>query len=273
MKRFVLFLIAGGAIVPMLLMFVLPGCGTRLKVIEGGALERLDQMLGKMDVQRQEIDDGIKATKHAVEGIRTAKIKAQVKCEQIEDKAKPFEEKVAECDQSLARLRDLLKAGIPAEIAGKTYSVSDQKDMANRVIQARNDSQKQIDGFKAARENMKTVVASLGKQQQALETRLGRLQGQITTLNAEMTAAKAMKEASASMGDKNSTLAANLDGLEEKVATLSADVRAELRSETDRWSGTTEEKAVNDVDAFMRDSQKTPDTLAEIDRILGTPKK
>ena len=72
-------------------------------------------------------------------------------------------------------------------------------------------------------------MATLAKQQQALETRLTSLQGQVAKLDAEMAAAKAMKEASASMGDKDATLAANLDNLEEKVACLSGDVRAELQ--------------------------------------------
>ncbi len=244
----------------------------RVEVAKKRLLDRVDDLIGKMEVQRQEIDNGIKATKQAVEGVRKAKIKAQVKLEQIEEKAKPHEEKIAQCDQSLARLRDLLKADMPAEIAGKTYSVSDLKDMANKVIKTRKECEDQINGFKTARENMQKVVGDLTKQQQALETRLTSLQGQVAKLDAEMTAAKAMKEASAAMGAKDNTLAVNLDSLEEKIASLSADVRTELRSESEQWSANAE-KSINDVDAFIRDAQKPTDTLAEIDRILGKGKK
>jgi chromosome segregation ATPase len=254
-------------------LVVMYGCGPRAEVAKKKLTDRLDDMLGKMDVQRAEIDDGIKATKKAVEGVRKAKIKTQVKSDQIDEKAKPFEEKVAQCDQTLVKLRDLLKADKPAEIAGKTYSVADLKDMAGKVIQARKDAEKQLDGFKTARENMRKVVANLSKQQQALETRLTSLQGQVAKLDAEMAAAKAMKEASASMGDKDATLAANLDSLEEKVASLSADVRAELQSESEKWSEAKTDKAIGDVDAFIRDSQRPGDTVAEIDRILGPAKK
>jgi phage shock protein A len=245
----------------------------RAEVAKKKLLDRLDDMLGKLEVQRQEIDDGIKATKQAVEGIRKAKIKAQVKCDQLDEKAKPFEEKMAQCDQTLIRLRDLLKADQPADIAGKTYAVADLKEMAGKVIQARKDAEKQINGLKTARESMQKVVASLGKQQQTLEGRLTDLQGQVAKLDAEMSAAKAMKEASASMGDKDATLAANLDTLEEKVATLSADVRAELQSESAKWLEAKADKAISDVDAFSRDSQQPTDTVAEIDKILGPAKK
>jgi len=243
----------------------------RAEVAKKKLLDRVDDLIGKMEVQRQEIDNGIKATKQAVEGVRKAKIKAQVKLDQIEEKAKPHEEKIAQCDQTLARLRDLLKADMPAEIAGKTYSVADLKDMASKVIKARKDSETQISGFKTARDNMQKVVGDLTKQQQALENRLTSFQGQIAKLDAEMTAAKSMKEASAAMGGKDNTLAVNLDSLEEKIASLSADVRAELRSESEQWSATAE-KSINDVDTFIRDAQKPTDTLAEIDRILGKKK-
>lgn len=92
-------------------------------------------------------------------------------------------------------------------------------------------------------------------------------------LDSEIVAAKAMKQASAAMGDPSSSLAENLDGLERKIATFSADAKSELALETDRWSTTNTEKAISDVDVFIRDSQKTTDTLAEIDRILGPAKK
>lgn len=270
MKRLLITLTACLSLLPFLLVY---GCGPRAEVVKKRALDRLDAMLGKIDVQRQEIDTGIRATKQAIEGVRRARIKAQVKCDQIDEKAKPFEEKMAQCDQTLARLRELLRANMPAEIAGKTYSVADLKDMANKVIQARKEAEKLVKGFQTTRESMQKVVADLTKQQQALETRLTSLQGQVAKLDAEMAAAKAMKEASASMGDQDATLAANLDSLEEKVASLSADVRAELRSESEKWSEAQADKAINEVDAFIRHSQKPTDTLAEIDRILGQAKK
>lgn len=245
----------------------------RVEVAKKKLLDRVDDLIGKMDVQRQEIDDGIKATKQAVEGVRKAKIKAQVKLEQIDEKTRPYEEKIAHCDKTLARLRDFLKADMPTEIAGKTYSVSDLKDMASKVIKSRKESEDQINGFKTARDSMKKVVSDLTKQQQALETRLTNLQGQVAKLDAEMAAAKSMKEASAAMGGKDNTLATNLDNLEEKIASLSADVRAELRSESEQWSEVNANKAINEVDAFIRDIQTPTDTLAEIDRILGPAKK
>jgi chromosome segregation ATPase len=266
-------LAASSVVIPLLLVLAVPGCGPRAEVAKKRALERVDDLLGKMDVQRQEIDDGIKATKRAFEGVRKARIKAQVKCDQLDEKVKPFEERVAQCDQALARLRDLLKAGKPAEVAGKTYSVSDLSDMAGKVIEERKNEEAQINGFKATRERMQKVVADLTKTQKTLEARLGSLQAQVAKLDAEMAAAKAMKEASASMGDGDASLAANLDSLEEQVASLSADVGAELKGQEEKFQVARADKAISDVDAFIRDSQRPTDRVAEIDKILGAAKK
>jgi chromosome segregation ATPase len=254
-------------------LFFLDGCGPRVEVATKKFLDKIDDALGKMDVQKAEIDAGIKAAKQGVDGVRKAKIRAQVQLDQIEEKVKPYEEKMAQCDQTLVKLRDLIKADKPAEIAGKTYSVDELKGIGSKVIQARKDAENQINGFKTARENMQKLVASLNKSQQGYESKIANLQSQIAKLEAEMTAAKALKEASASMGDKDATLTGNLEELEKKIATLSTDVRVTLAGESEPWSVDKTDKAINDVDSFIQASQKPNDVVAEIDKILGPAKK
>ena len=95
----------------------------------------------------QEIDDGIKVDQAGGRRHPQGQDQGPGQTDQLDEKAKPFEEKVAQCDQTLVRLRDLLNADKPADIAGKTYSVAELKDMAGKVIQARKDAEKQIDGL------------------------------------------------------------------------------------------------------------------------------
>lgn len=260
----------------ILAAFLLPGCSdankARLDVATKNVLGKLDDMLGKMDVQKAEIDNGIKSAKQAADGVRKAKIRAQVQLEQLAEKVRPFEEKVTACDASLVKLRDAIAADMPTTFAGKSYSVDELKAMAGKVIAERKKADTEINGFKTARESMTKQVAMLADTQQKIETKVVNLQAQIARLDGEIAAAKAMKHASASMGDANSTLSDNLNELEKKIATLSGDARAELANETDRWSSSSTEKAISDVDAFIRDSQRPSDTLAEIDAILGKKK-
>jgi chromosome segregation ATPase len=244
----------------------------RVDVAKKNVLEKLDDMLGKMDVQKAEIDNGIKSAKQAAEGVRKAKVRAQVQLDQLTEKVRPFEEKQAACDATLVKLRDALATEMPATFAGKTYSVDELKAMAGKVIAERKKAETEINGFKAAREAMTKQVALLTETQQKIETKVANLQAQVARLDGEIAAAKAMKQASAAMGDAGVSLEDNLNELEKKIATLSGDARAELASETDRWNIGASEKAISDVDAFIRDAKSPGSTVDEINAIIGKKK-
>jgi phage shock protein A len=272
MKR----MIVGLVVMTLFGVNFLPGCSdagkARVDVAKKKLLDQIDDALGKMDVQKAEIDNGIKSAKLAAGGIRKAKIKAQVSLDQLDEKVRPHQDKIAKCDETLAKLRDAIKADTPADFGGKTYTVIELKDMAGKVIQSRKECDDQVKGFETARQNMQNVVATISKQQQELEARITKLQAANSKLDAEMAAAKAMKQASATMGDGSTTLTENLDELERKLASLSADVRGELVGESEKWSPAGADKAINDVDAFIKSAQTPSDPVAEIDRILGPGK-
>ena len=113
------------------------GCGPRAEVAQRKVLDQIDDMLGKMDVQKAEIDAGLKSAKRAVGEIRKAKHQAQAQLDLLDEKARPHQEKMARCDEPLAKLRDAIKADTPADFAGKTYSVAELKVVAGQVLQAR----------------------------------------------------------------------------------------------------------------------------------------
>jgi phage shock protein A len=269
--------ICGLALVWLLGAYFLPGCSdaakARVDVVKKKILNQIDETIGKLDVQKAEIDNGIKSAKQAAIGVRKAKINAQVSLEQLEEKVRPHQDKIARCDETLAKLRDTIKADKPADFGGKTFSVVQLKEMAVKVIQSRKDAEEQIKGFDASRQNMQKVVATISKQQQELETRIAKLQASNSKLDAEMSAARAMKQASEAMGDGSNTLSENLDELEKKVAALSGEVRSELAGQSANWSTGDAEKAISDVDSFIKSDKTSSDPLAEIDKILGPAKK
>lgn len=257
-------------------LFCLSGCSdstqARVDVVTKKMVDKIDDALGKMDVQKAEIDNGIKSAKLAVDGVRKAKIKAQVSLGQLDEKVRPHQENVAKCDETLAKLRDAIKADGPADFGGKTYSVDELKGIAGKVIQARKDSEGQIKGFDTARQSLQKVVTTFTNRQQELEVRISKLQSTNSKLDAEMAAAKAMKQASSTMGDGTMSLMENLDELENKLASLSADVQGELAGESEKWSPAGTDQAISDVDAFIKSAQTPSDPVAEIDRILGPGK-
>ena len=92
----------GLTILVVVVVYTLPGCsdGTkaRIEVAKDAAVKKIDSLLGSMDVKRKEIDLSLGSMKEAVNGIAKAKIKAQVKHDQIDAKAQPYREKLAQAD-------------------------------------------------------------------------------------------------------------------------------------------------------------------------------
>ena len=272
MKRMIFCLAALG----LLAVFLLPGCsdGTkaRVEVAKDAALKKIDSLLGNMDVKRKEIDLSVSSLKEAVNGIAKARIKAQVKHDQIDAKAQTYREKLAQADGSLKKLRDHLSANKSVEIGGKTYQPDELKKMAEQVIEARKGYAVQIAGFEQSQAELKKVVATLEKNQREYQAQIGRLEGQIAQIDTQMVAVRAMKDASASMGDGNATLNQNVAKLEDKVADLLADTTAELAMESEKWDASRTEKQIDSVESFITATQAPTDPIGEIDRILGGKK-
>ncbi|MCA9112186.1 MAG: hypothetical protein KDA52_19690, partial [Planctomycetaceae bacterium] len=242
-----------------------------VEVAKKKALAKIDSMLGSLDVKRTEIKLSVDALEEGVNGLRKAKIKAQVKHDQLEQKVAPITERIADIDQSLKRLRDHLASGKSVEIAGNDYSAEELKQMADKVLNARKELVSRQEGFQKSKESLQKVVATLEQKQQEYEQRLSRLESQIAEIDSKRIALKAMQDASAAMGESEATLANNVEDLEDKVNDLFADVEGELLAEDEKWDATTVDREIDAVDAFVSATQDPADTLSEIDSILGTP--
>ena len=81
--------------------------------------------------------------------------------DQIHRQAKPQEEKLASMDAALKTLRGHLKTGKPVEIAGKTYSPAELKDMADRVMEARKACAGQLAGLHESQGRLQKVAQSV----------------------------------------------------------------------------------------------------------------
>ena len=130
-----------------LLVGLLHGCGARSEVAKDKLKEKIDSLLGSMDVKRKEIELSVNGLKEGIDGLRKAKIKAQVSGDQIQRQAKPQEERLASMDAALKTLRGHLEAAKPVEIAGKTYSPQELEGLAGRVLTARKACTVQLTGF------------------------------------------------------------------------------------------------------------------------------
>ena len=264
MTRIVLIVVLCGA----LLIGLVHGCGARGQVAVGKLKEKIDFLLGTMDVQRKEIELSVNGLKEGIDGLRKAKIKAQVSGDQIQRQAKPQEEKLANLDVALKTLRGHLEAAKPVEIAGTTYSPAELKVMTDRVIQARKASAGQLDGLHEAQSRLQKVVATLERKQQEVQNRLTEIEGQVAVIDSNRIALTAMQRSAEVVGESDGSLAKSLDHLQDKVNGLFADVEVELRTEDAKW-GEVASKEIDSVDGMVARIQNSHDTVAEIDRLIG----
>lgn len=253
-------------------MAFVAGCGARVEVAKDKIKEKIDSMLGSMDVKRKEIEIGVKGLKEGIAGIAKDKIRVQVKSDQIQRQIEPLEKKVTSIDESLKTLRDHLKGGKSAEIAGKTYSPQELKELADRVIQARVECTTQLGPWKDTQARMQKVVTTLEGKQQDLERRLHDLERQLAVIDTNRIALKSMQDAAVAMGGNDESLTKSMDQLQDKVTNLYADVEAELRTEGTKWDDAATTKEVDNIDSVIAKLQKPSDAVSEIDKILGKSK-
>jgi chromosome segregation ATPase len=247
------------------------GWGARGEVAKDKLKARIDAILGKMDVQRKEVELGIKGLKEGIDGLRRAKIRAQVSGEQIARQAQPYEDRLANMDSALKTLRGHLEANKPVELAGKTYSSQELKEMASSVLNARKVCSGQLDGLHQAQGRLKQVASALERKQTEAQTRLVNIEGQVAVIDTNRIALTAMQQSADLMGENDGNLAKGLDHLQEKVNGLFVDVETQIRVEDEKWAVADATKQLDTVDALVAKIHPS-DPKTEIDKIIPVAK-
>jgi chromosome segregation ATPase len=267
MKKFVL--LVGVSVIAAIGIY---GCGdgtkARVEVAKEKALKQLDELLGSMDVKRKEIDLQVQGLKQAITGIGKAKIKAQVKLEELNRKGEPLQAKQGEIDATLKKYRDYLAKNEPVELAGQTLTPDQLKANAEKLIAARKQYTDEIASYDKSKVELQKVVTGFEAKQKELNAQLTALQSKIAQIDSQMVAVRSLQEAKAAMGDGDASLGENVAHLEDKVNDLLADIRVELATEGQMFDEAAATKEIDSIDSIISAAQGPKDTLSEIDRIL-----
>lgn len=245
-----------------LAVLLMTGCDARTQVAKQKALEKIDSLLGTIDVKRKEIEMSVGALKDGLAGLRKAKIMAQVKLDQLDGKVRPVEDRISTIDDTLKTLRDHLKSGSSVEIAGRTYSPNELKTMAQQVIAERKGAAEQLSGLRNSQVRLKKVASTLERKQQDYESKLSAVENRVAVIDASRIALTAMKDAAEAMGSGDQGVARSVEKLEEKVSDLYAEVETDLIFEDAKW----DEAAT--IDKFIVNLQKPDNTIEAIDKVL-----
>ena len=242
------------------------GCGIRAEIAKEKVIERIDSMLGNMDVQRREIEVSVDAFEDALLDLRKAKVKAQVKRDQISRKISLSDNSIARHDNALRQMKLQLTSASDVRNNERSYSKSELGEMTRRVIQEREVSAAQRDGFLQAERCLGNVVAMLDSKQTEYQCKLLAIEHQLSIIDSNWIALKAMQDAAKTMDVTNESFAKNVAKLEEKVGNLYAEIEAELLVEDVRWQ---RDGVLESVDQIVASMASADDLVGEIDSILG----
>ena len=261
------------AVVPALLSAVWAATGSRARtqVAMTKVVDRIDEMLGHLDVRRQEIDQAVVSLKDSLTDIRKARIRSQIKQEQLQEQTDPIRQKIAQVDETLGTLKTPLAEGTSAQLAGKTYSPTQVRQMIERLLSARRLLQKQLDGFQEVGQRLAVVVTSLEGQEGDCELRLASIEQRLAVCDVDRTAIQAMQGASQFLQDSAGGIPERFRGVEGKVNELYAEVQAELGIRGARWNPRSLDREIGSVDDILSKAKSNSTLLAEVEAVLQQP--
>lgn len=259
------------ALVPVLLSAVWAGNRARTQVAVTKVVDRIDEMLGHLDVRRQEIDQAVVSLKGSLTDIRKARIRSQIKQEQLQEQTQPLSQRKAQIDEALTTLKTPLAEGTSAQLAGRTYSPSQVRQMVERLLQARRLCQQQLDGFQEVGQRLADVVTSLEGQEADCELRLAGIEQRLALCDVDRTAIQAMQGASQFLEDSAGGLPDRFRSAEAKVKELYAEVQAELGIRGARWNPRSSEREIGAVDDILAKTKSNSTLLAEVEAALQQP--
>ena len=218
----------------LLLCFLsaLVGCDSRIEVAKDQILAQIDHLLGEVNVRRQQVETALTRAEAGLDRLTHGRIEVQVELSRISDNYTSARDEVAEVDQALNRLQQLLSQKGEVQIAGETYGPAQLEEMARRAATNRKKAFAEADSFAATKERLEKIVAMIQRREREGRDRLDILKTLLTEIDAKGVALKAIQEATRIAGQAD---VLDFDAIERQVRDLEAEVDAELAFHEEMW--------------------------------------
>lgn len=209
-------------------LFPLTGCDPRTEVAKDQLLAQIDHLLGEVNVRRQEVGDALARAEAGLDRLSHGRIEVQVELSRINDNYASAKGEVAQADQALNRLQQLLGQKGEVVIAGETYGPAQLEEMADRAATNRKKALAEADCLSGTKDRLEKIVAMLHRREREGRDRLDALKSLLAEIDAKIVALQAIQQAG-----QADTL--NFDDLERQVRDLEAQVDAELAYHEEMW--------------------------------------
>ncbi len=224
------------------------GCGPRAQVAGEKILGKIDDMLGTLDVKLKEVKMAHASLKKGAEENYVMRQKSAYKVEDLEEKQKEVEAKIAKQSSDLERVIGMLEDG----------SLADDKEKKNELTAFAESRAKSLTALKTQLEaSIKPLLASHKKalslqlkNEKASKAQLAKLETKISQIEAEKVRLDTMKQTQAIVGSSES-ISDKFADLEKSVADLLIETKArgdiEEEKVDDRLATIDEDVSLDDI--------------------------
>ena len=247
-------------------VLALLGCGARVEVAKDKGLALVDDLLGKVDVKRKEVEIACRNMDAGLDQLKEGKIEAKIKQAQFSDRQTELEAKIADADKALGRLRDYLRENKDVVLSGETFSPARLKEMAETAIDARKKLANELEGAKTAKDRLGAIVVSLEQREKEGREKMKGLKQLLEEIDAKAAALKSIKDASMLSGG-GATF--DFEKVEKQVKDLSIAVDAGLAFQDEKAKEAATAREVKSLGGVIRQTSTADDAVSEIDKILG----
>ncbi len=253
------------------------GCGPQIKVAGQKAIDKINDLLGKIDVKLAEIEQEQTRLKKAVTKATEARISAKYQLESLNKKKSDQEEQLASLKGKASQYLALLKkAGDKAEVEnanGKMVSKAKLEVVLKERLQM-------IEATKAKLQRttlplIKTWEKNMDVQtkvEKARRTQLDSIENKIAQLKAEKERYDTMKQTKTLLGDSES-ISDSFDDLDKSVDDLLVSLKTQNEIEEgkvdDILAGASEPE-INDEDLLGSSADDSSKLISDAEALLGS---
>lgn len=247
-------------------LLCLTGCGPRAQVLSDKVKNQLDELVGKLDVQKKEIENQLSNLDTAIQTLKKAKITNEVKLEQLDKKMVPLKAQATKIKDVLAKFSDHLQATESVEISGRTYTPDEIKTNLKELVAGYNQTDSKIKSYQPAKESLARVIAMQERQLTTYQSKQAEMKIQMDSLEARYEAVKVMREAQVTAGGED--FSSTITKMQDSIDDLSAEVETSLRLEDEKLKEMESEVKSSKLDELLQESDEEQ-LSKDLESILG----
>ena len=245
--------------------------GSRGKATGGVAGDKvqgaIDEIFGKLAVDRKQIENGMAGLDKAEKEIGVAKFELLGTSKLLNHKVVDREEKIKKIDSALVKLRPLLDSKEPVIIGGVSYTPENIQKTTAKLLASRKQDDTELKQLKISEKNLKAAAEKLASQQDAIAGKRAEFKQKLVSLDNLLIEAKAYQKASATMGSGPGDFADKVEALGQQLDVVSVEVEASVKYQREQWDKISVEQELQSADTLIG-KLNSSNLSEEIDKIV-----